>query len=96
MILYCCDKKETTLLRFVTGSILLAGMLVGAFAAAQDPYLRPSFGDREAMADNAGVIPQVNIAMTPLEALRAATVNSDCEGIAGFPETEKASGLAGV
>jgi len=39
-------------------------MLFGASIYAQDPYLRPSLTDRESMADSAGVIPQLNLAMT--------------------------------
>ena len=39
-------------------------MLFGASIYAQDPYLRPSLTDRESLADNAGVIPQLNLAMT--------------------------------
>jgi len=39
-------------------------MLFGASIYAQDPYLRPSLTDRESMADIAGVIPQLNLAMT--------------------------------
>jgi len=44
--------------------VLLAGILAGAFVYAQDPYLRPALAEREAMADSAGVIPQLNVAMT--------------------------------
>jgi len=45
-------------------TIVTVGMLFGASIYAQDPYLRPSLTDRESLADNAGVIPQLNLAMT--------------------------------
>ena len=45
-------------------TIVTVGMLFGASIYAQDPYLRPSLTDRESMADSAGVIPQLNLAMT--------------------------------
>lgn len=44
--------------------IVTVGVLFGASIYAQDPYLRPSLTDRENMADSAGVIPQLNLAMT--------------------------------
>jgi len=44
--------------------VLLAGLLVGVLAHAQDPYLRPALAQREALADSAGIIPQLNVAMT--------------------------------
>jgi len=44
--------------------ILLAGLLTGGLALAQDPYLRASLAAREAMADGSGVIPQVFVALT--------------------------------
>ena len=44
--------------------ILLAGLLTGGLALAQDPYLRASLAAREATADGSGVIPQVFVALT--------------------------------
>lgn len=43
---------------------VIAGLLSGALACAQDPYLRPALTERAGMADSAGVIPQLNVAMT--------------------------------
>jgi imidazolonepropionase-like amidohydrolase len=43
---------------------LFAGLLASGWVLAQDPYLRPSLDAREAMADDAGVIPQVYVSMT--------------------------------
>jgi imidazolonepropionase-like amidohydrolase len=45
-------------------SVLFAGLLASGWVLAQDPYLRPSLDAREAMADDAGVIPQVFVSMT--------------------------------
>ena len=44
--------------------ILFAGVLVGVSVYAQDPYLRPPLAERESMAGNSGIIPQLNVAMT--------------------------------
>lgn len=47
-----------------TRTIILASVLMGCLAHAQDPYLRPSIGTREAISDSAGVLPQLDLAMT--------------------------------
>ena len=44
--------------------MVAVGLLLGASVHAQDPYVRASLVDREGMADCAGVIPQLNMAMT--------------------------------
>lgn len=43
---------------------ILFALLAGSSAFAQDPYQRPSLDARAAMTDDAGVIPQLFIAMT--------------------------------
>ena len=48
----------------LTQAILLASFLSGGVAYAQDPYLRPSLDDRQAMANADSVLPQLNVAMT--------------------------------
>jgi len=45
-------------------TILLTCVLATGLAHAQDPYVRPSIDAREQLADSAGVIPQVSIALT--------------------------------
>ena len=45
--------------------VLIALTAIAAGSAfAQDPYARPSLADRQALADDRGVIPQLNLAMT--------------------------------
>ena len=48
----------------LTQAFLLASFLSGGVTHAQDPYLRPSLDDRQAMANDDGVLPQLNVAMT--------------------------------
>ncbi|MGI9261393.1 MAG: amidohydrolase family protein [Woeseiaceae bacterium] len=48
----------------LTRLMLFVSVLIAGLAYAQDPYLRPSIGAREALADNAGVLPQLNAALT--------------------------------
>lgn len=50
--------------RTFRSTLLVAGFLTGGFVLAQDPYLRPSLEARQAIADGAGVIPQVFVALT--------------------------------
>ncbi|RLA22506.1 MAG: hypothetical protein DRQ63_12655 [Gammaproteobacteria bacterium] len=45
-------------------TILLTCVFATGLAHAQDPYVRPSIDAREQLADSAGVIPQVSIALT--------------------------------
>jgi imidazolonepropionase-like amidohydrolase len=45
-------------------SILLIGLSQIVTAFAQDPYLRPSLDAREALADEAGVIPRIFVSLT--------------------------------
>jgi len=44
-------------------TVIFASMLIGSFALAQDPYLRPSLDARQALTDDQGVIPQMDVAM---------------------------------
>ena len=52
------------MIRILLKILPFAGLLVGDFAHSQDPYLRPSLEAREAMTSDAGVIPQLFIALT--------------------------------
>ena len=52
------------MIRRLSVAALLACIVTNSSAFAQDPYLRPSLDAREAMTDDAGVIPQPFIAMT--------------------------------
>ena len=52
------------MLRELNLSLCLASLLASGAAWSQDPYLRPSLDAREALSNDAGVIPQVFIAMT--------------------------------
>ena len=52
------------MLRDSIKKLILAIALVGGAAFAQDPYLRPSLAEREALTDSSGVIPQLDLAMT--------------------------------
>lgn len=52
------------MLRSLSKVTILAGVLTGSMALAQDPYLRPSLEAREALANDNGVIPQLYVAMT--------------------------------
>ena len=52
------------MLRSLSKATILAGVLTGSMALAQDPYLRPSLDAREALANDNGVIPQLYVAMT--------------------------------
>lgn len=50
--------------RWVGRICFIAGLLASGIVFAQDPYLRPPLAEREGMANDAGVIPQLNVAMT--------------------------------
>jgi len=43
---------------------LILTILLGAYAYAQDPYLRPALSEREQLTSDQGVIPQLNLTMT--------------------------------
>lgn len=43
---------------------LILTILLGAFAFAQDPYLRPALSEREQLTSDQGVIPQLNLTLT--------------------------------
>ena len=55
---------EVAVYRRITKISIVACLFAGSLAWAQDPYLRPSIGQRAAMADESGALPQLNMAMT--------------------------------
>lgn len=52
------------MIRIVLRIVFFYGIVASGFAAAQDPYLRPSLAEREALAGESSVLPQLNVAMT--------------------------------
>lgn len=52
------------MIRKPLNAMLLASLMIGSAAFAQDPYLRPSLSDRQAMATAGGALPQLHVAMT--------------------------------
>ncbi|MDH3990740.1 MAG: hypothetical protein OEV34_16525, partial [Gammaproteobacteria bacterium] len=52
------------MIRSFSIGLLAAGLLVSGLVQAQDPYLRASLEAREALSDDASVIPQLYLAMT--------------------------------